>query len=460
MHVSHLETGALTRQTTRAEGREATLVRETRERVRLVHELRELRGAEELLDRRHHRPDVDERLRRDRLDVLGRHALAHDALHAAEAHPQLVLDQLADGAHPAVAEVVDVVGEVTLIAVVQLHDVRDHREDVGADQREVGAGATRVDVRQRDREVEALEPEERVFLRELLRDLVATDLGEVVPLRVEEEVLQEGAGGVGGRRFARTELAVDVDEGFVDGCRVVLLERVAHRLVGATLFVDDQVEQLFVALTETECLQQHRDRLLALAVDTDVDDVLLVDLELEPCTAARDDLGVDDLALGRGLVRSDAEVDAGRTHQLRHHDALGAVDDERAAVGHHREVTHEDRLLFDLTGLRVHETRGDEERARVRHVALTALVFGVLRRVEDVVGQLELELTGEVLDGRDVAQDLGDTVFEEPAERVGLYFDEVGKLLHLAKLREGKALTGRETGQRHSNPEKIKMRKC
>ena len=128
--------------------------------------------------------------------------------------------------------------------------------------------------------------------------------------------------------------------------------------------------------------------------------------------------------------------------------------------GHHREVAHEDRLLFDLTRLRVHEARGDEQRARVRHVALAALVLGMLRRVEDVVGQLELELAGEVLDRRNVAQDLGDTVLEEPSERVGLYFDEVRKFLDLAKLREGKALTGRETGQRHSNPERIKLREC
>ena len=83
VHVSDLEAGALTRQTTGAERREAALVREPRERVRLVHELRQLRGAEELLDRRDHGPDVDQRLRRDRLDVLGRHALAHDPLHAA-----------------------------------------------------------------------------------------------------------------------------------------------------------------------------------------------------------------------------------------------------------------------------------------------------------------------------------------------------------------------------------------
>src|SRR5262249_12112859 len=101
-HGSDFQAAALTRPTTRSERREPALVRETRERVRLVHELRQLRGAEELLDRRDDRTDVDERLRRDRLDVLGRHALAHDALHAGETHAELVLDELADGAHPAV----------------------------------------------------------------------------------------------------------------------------------------------------------------------------------------------------------------------------------------------------------------------------------------------------------------------------------------------------------------------
>jgi hypothetical protein len=67
-------------------------------------------SAEELLDGGHDRPDVDQRLRRDRLDVLGGHPLADDALHAGQAGADLVLDQLADRAQAAVAEVVDVVG--------------------------------------------------------------------------------------------------------------------------------------------------------------------------------------------------------------------------------------------------------------------------------------------------------------------------------------------------------------
>ena len=74
----------------------------------------ELRGAEELLQRGDDRADVDDRLRRDRVLVLGREALADDALHPVEADAEGLLDELADGAQAAVAEVlvlVEVVGD-------------------------------------------------------------------------------------------------------------------------------------------------------------------------------------------------------------------------------------------------------------------------------------------------------------------------------------------------------------
>ena len=161
------------------------------ERVGLVHELAELAGAEELLDRRDHGPDVDERLRRDRLDVLGGHALAHDTLHAGQPDAHLVLDELADRAHAAVAEVVDVVGVVVGVVVVQLHEVRHRGEDVGL--RELVVDRPRLGVGVRDREVEPTERELGVLVTQLLRDLVPPDLGHVVALRVEEEVLEQRA---------------------------------------------------------------------------------------------------------------------------------------------------------------------------------------------------------------------------------------------------------------------------
>ncbi len=105
VHVAHLDRRPLAGQATGAERRQAPAVRQAVERVRLLHELRQLRRAEELLQRGDDRPDVDDRLRRDRVDVLGRHPLADDALHAVEADAERLLDQLAGGAQAPVAEV-------------------------------------------------------------------------------------------------------------------------------------------------------------------------------------------------------------------------------------------------------------------------------------------------------------------------------------------------------------------
>lgn len=140
VHVSDLEARPLTGQTAGAQRRQTALVGQARERVVLVHELGQLAGAEELLDGGDDRPDVDQGLRRDRLDVLGGHALAHDPLHTGETRTDLVLDELADVTQTTVAEVVDVVGlDDDLRAVltdrldltgVQLDQVLDGRDDV------------------------------------------------------------------------------------------------------------------------------------------------------------------------------------------------------------------------------------------------------------------------------------------------------------------------------------------
>ena len=128
VHVAHLEAGALAGQTARAERREAALVGDLGERVGLVHELRELRGAEELAHRRRRRLGVDQVLRHDVADLDRRHALLDRALHAQEPDAVLVLHQFADRADAAVAEIVDVVD--LALAVAQLDQRLDHREDV------------------------------------------------------------------------------------------------------------------------------------------------------------------------------------------------------------------------------------------------------------------------------------------------------------------------------------------
>jgi hypothetical protein len=99
------------------------------QRVVLVHELRELRGAEELLDRGRHRLGVDQLLRHQALGLGQRQALLHGALHAHQADAEHVLRHLAHGPHAAVAQVVDVVHRAVAVADVDQHAQRVH--DVG-----------------------------------------------------------------------------------------------------------------------------------------------------------------------------------------------------------------------------------------------------------------------------------------------------------------------------------------
>ena len=357
---------------------------QARQRVGLVHELRQLAGAEELLQRRHDRADVDDRLRRDRVGVLGGQALADDALHPVQADPERLLDQLADGAQTAVAEVLVLVevildrltrhrhglGRVVLDRLARLlghpeqarqrHQLLDQGDDVVVGQR----AAVEVDV----------ETETGV-------QLVATDAREVVALGIEEQLVEQRARGVDRRRLARALLLEQLDQRALlgPGDLGIRLDRVAdvERVV-------EQVEDLLVRRVAHRA-QQHRDRQLALAVDADVDAALLVDLELQPRAASRHQVGDEDLLL---TVLGLHHVRARGTDQLRHDDALGAVDDERAALGHPREVAHEHRLLTDLAGLPVDERDGDRQRPRVRQVLLTALLQARDRLVERELAEL------------------------------------------------------------------------
>jgi hypothetical protein len=148
------------------------------------------------------------------------------------------------------------------------------------------------------------------------------------------------------------------------------------------------------------------------------------------------------------------EDDAGAAHQLRHDDALGAVDDEGALVGHRGQVAHEDRLLLDLTGVAVHEPGAHEDRRAVGHVLLFALLDRELGRraqvlVERVELELELERFGEVLDRADVPEGVGEPLFEEPLEALALDRDQVRQFEWFVQVRERIALTGgRASGHR------------
>ena len=220
MHVAHLEAGALAGQAARPERRQPPLVRDLGQRVGLVHELRELRGAEELAHRRRRRLGVDQIVRHHRIDLDRAHALADRPLHAQQADPVLVLHQLADRAHPAVAEMVDVVDLAA--AVLELDQHLEDRQDVLLAQ-------------DADR-VRGLEAEPRVHLD-------PADRREVVALAVEEQALEQRLGGLERRRLARPHDPVDVDQRLFARGVLVDRQRVAH--VGADVDVVDRQRRDF-----------------------------------------------------------------------------------------------------------------------------------------------------------------------------------------------------------------------
>ena len=131
---------------------------------------------------------------------------------------------------------------------------------------------------------------------------------------------------------------------------------------------------------QTQSLQQHSDGLTTFTVDADANGVSLVDVELQPCTAGRDDLDGVQRTLGR-LVDGLVEVDARRANQLRHDDTLGTVDDERAFIRHHWEIANEDGLAFNFARHGVGKFRRHIERGGVVNV----LILGFIDRVLDVV---------------------------------------------------------------------------
>ena len=166
MNVAHFESGAIAGQTAWPEGGETALVRQFRERIGLIHELRKLRATEEIADDRAERFRIDQLLRRHAVDVdvEQSHALFHETLGARQTDAALVGEQFANGADAAAAEVIDVVERAFTAA--QIDQVLDRGDEILVGQNALAE----IDI----------DPE-------LLIDLVTTDATQIVFLRIEEQ---------------------------------------------------------------------------------------------------------------------------------------------------------------------------------------------------------------------------------------------------------------------------------
>ena len=337
-------------------------------------------------------------------EVADGHALLDDPLHADQSHAELVLEQLTDGAHAAVAEVVDVVR--LTVAVVELDDLADDRHEVLVVE---------------DPAILVPRALARLFLTdaEVLVELEPADLGEIEAACVEEERVEQVARILDRGRIARADLAVQLDERLLDGRAAVLLERRGDVLV-LRVQVDVREEGANVVVARVaDGAHERGDRDLALAIDLDGEHVLARRLDLEPGAAVGDQLGRVEQTAGRAVLGV-GEVHAWGADQLRHDDALGAVHDERPLGGHHREVAHEDLGLLDLAGVLAGldvQPGIDPERSREGHIPLAAILFVVFGLAKFVVEEPQLVvLSGVVRDRVELVEQLPETFSLEPLE--------------------------------------------
>ncbi len=169
--------------------------------------------------------------------------------------------------------------------------------------------------------------------------------------------------------------------------------------------VEEQLQDLGVRVAERP--QQDRDRELPAPVDAREHAVLGVELEVEPGAAVRDHPGLEQQLAGAvGLALVVVEDHARAAVQLRHDDALGAIDDEGAVLGHQRQLAEVDLLLDRALDARrarrllVHDAQAQAhaDRRRVGEAAQLAFLDVEHRLAEVVVDVLERGVARVALD--------------------------------------------------------------
>ena len=262
VNVTHLKAGTFACQTTWPKRGQTTLVRHLGQRVGLVHELRQLAGAEEFTYRSSRWLRVDQVLWHDSVDLDRGHTFLDRALHTKQADAVLVFHQLTNGAYTTVPKVVDVVDVAT--AVTQINQRLDTGNDVVTVQRAL-----------------------RVFFveRKTHVHLHAANRGKVIAVCIKEQRVEQVRRGFDCGRLARAHHTVDVHE---RGVAVhVLIRRHGVTHVGADVDVvdvekwdlgDARVDQLFRCTADERAVFIVLERQLVARFDIDragffVDDV-------------------------------------------------------------------------------------------------------------------------------------------------------------------------------------------
>ena len=245
-------------------------------------------------------------------------------------------------------------------------------------------------------ELTVLESDQRlvlIFDAELRVHLEASSVAKVIALRVSQQAVQvrnrlvalRWITGAQDGKQAQQGLLETHTEGFVLGDRglnqrFVLFEEFAHRRI-----------------VVPQHAQHHRHGELAL-VDLHFQDARRRELEFDPRAALwqrNDRAGIQFLA---AVVRQRV-VHAGAAVNLRDDHAIRTVDDEAALVGHQRQITQENFVLFDQARVAVNQLQFRKHWALVRQVLIAALLGAVLRLTEFILQKVQHKSARAVLVG-------------------------------------------------------------
>ena len=138
MNVTNLEAGTFTGKTARPQRGNTTLVRDFRQRIGLIHELRQLARAEKLFNRSRNRLGINEVVRHEVFGFRLAQTLFYGTFHTHQAGTELVLGQFAHATYATIAKVVDIVDLTT--AVTQLNQDLDGFKNVFIGERQRAGG--------------------------------------------------------------------------------------------------------------------------------------------------------------------------------------------------------------------------------------------------------------------------------------------------------------------------------
>ena len=201
------------------------------QRIRLIHELRELAASKEVTDYSRQSFGVDQLLRSQLLGLLIKHghALAHQTLGPGQPHSALIFDQLAHRPNTATAQVVDIVdGPLT---PTQADQILNGRDKVFLVQRP--AFILRVQV-------------------QFLLNLVATHTPQIIAARIKEQALKQLARVGGCRRIAGTQLVINILQCVIGVVRGIF----AHAFKQQSVVPRDVYHLKFFNTGRVELLQQ------------------------------------------------------------------------------------------------------------------------------------------------------------------------------------------------------------